>query len=93
MIHTHTLRVPLTDVDAVQVVWHGHYLRYFEVARTEMVRESGLTPQRLLAEGWLPVVSDYGIKCLRSVVYDEVIRIETVVEVTEAMDSPSAPTL
>lgn len=84
MKHTYTLRVPLTDVDAVQVVWHGHYLRYFELARTEMVRESGLTPARLLAEGWLPVVIDYRVECLRSVRYDEVVHIETEVEAPES---------
>ena len=27
------LKVPFHDVDTMQVVWHGHYLKYFEQAR------------------------------------------------------------
>lgn len=28
-----TLTVPFHDVDVMEVVWHGHYAKYFEIAR------------------------------------------------------------
>lgn len=35
-------RVPFHDVDAMRIVWHGHYLKYMDVARTELLRARGL---------------------------------------------------
>jgi acyl-CoA thioester hydrolase len=34
--------VPFHDVDALRVVWHGHYFKYFELARTRLLRSVGL---------------------------------------------------
>ncbi len=36
------LEVPFHDVDALQIVWHGHYYKYFEIARTQLLRSRGL---------------------------------------------------
>jgi acyl-CoA thioester hydrolase len=36
------LEVPFHDVDGLGVVWHGHYYKYFEVARTRLLRSVGL---------------------------------------------------
>jgi acyl-CoA thioester hydrolase len=35
-------RVPFHDVDSMQVVWHGNYVKYFELARTELEERLGL---------------------------------------------------
>ena len=32
------VEVPFHDVDAMQVVWHGHYFKYMEMARTALLR-------------------------------------------------------
>ena len=34
--------VPFHDVDAMRIVWHGHYYKYFELARTALLRSVGL---------------------------------------------------
>jgi acyl-CoA thioester hydrolase len=44
------LKVPYYDVDLMQVVWHGHYLKYFEIARQALFREYGLDLQRYMEE-------------------------------------------
>jgi acyl-CoA thioester hydrolase len=36
------LRVPFHDVDALGVVWHGHYAKYYEQASMNLLRECGL---------------------------------------------------
>jgi len=36
------LVVPFHDVDPMQVVWHGHYLKYFEIARARLFDQSGI---------------------------------------------------
>jgi acyl-CoA thioester hydrolase len=32
------LEVPFHDVDALNVVWHGHYYKYVEIGRTALLR-------------------------------------------------------
>jgi len=36
------LKVPYYDIDIMQIVWNGHYFKYFEVARQAFFRECGL---------------------------------------------------
>jgi acyl-CoA thioester hydrolase len=36
------LRVPFFDVDPMQVVWHGHYLKYFDITRQNYALQCGL---------------------------------------------------
>jgi acyl-CoA thioester hydrolase len=44
------LKVPYYDVDLMQVVWNGHYLKYFEVARQALFRECGVDLHRYMQE-------------------------------------------
>lgn len=46
------LLVPFHDVDALRVVWHGHYYKYMEVARTQLLRERGIDGPELHAMGY-----------------------------------------
>jgi acyl-CoA thioester hydrolase len=36
------MKVPYYDVDIMQIVWNGHYFKYFEVARQAFFKECGL---------------------------------------------------
>jgi len=45
-----TLKVPYYDVDLMQIVWHGNYLKYFEVARQALFREYGVDLQRYIED-------------------------------------------
>jgi acyl-CoA thioester hydrolase len=36
------MEVPFHDCDPLGIVWHGHYYKYLEVARTRMLRTLGL---------------------------------------------------
>jgi acyl-CoA thioester hydrolase len=54
----HRIRVPYADVDRMGFVYYANYLVYFEMARSEMLREAGLPYSELEKRGiWLPVVS------------------------------------
>jgi acyl-CoA thioester hydrolase len=41
-----TLKVPYYDVDLMQIVWHGNYLKYFEVARQALFKKYGVDMPR-----------------------------------------------
>ena len=40
--------VPFHDVDLTNRVWHGHYYKYLELARTALFRSSGLDDDALV---------------------------------------------
>ncbi|HRE87844.1 MAG TPA: acyl-CoA thioesterase [Myxococcota bacterium] len=50
------LEVPFHDVDALRIVWHGHYLKYFELARTALMRARGLDVADVIALGYRQLV-------------------------------------
>jgi acyl-CoA thioester hydrolase len=52
------IEVPFHDVDALRVVWHGHYYKYFEIARTALFRELGLDQTFYLDQGFALVVME-----------------------------------
>jgi acyl-CoA thioester hydrolase len=40
------IRVPFYDVDMLQIVWHGNYLKYFDLARQALFLNCGLDMPR-----------------------------------------------
>lgn len=48
------LEVPFADIDCQKIVWHGNYLRYFELARVRMFEKCDLFP--LIEEGLVDFV-------------------------------------
>jgi acyl-CoA thioester hydrolase len=50
------LEVPFHDVDGLQVVWHGHYYKYFELARTALFRLCKLDVPDMIELGYRMVV-------------------------------------
>lgn len=60
VIHEATveLEVPFHDVDGLGVVWHGHYLKYFEAARTKLLRGLGLDNGSVIGTRYQLMVSE-----------------------------------
>jgi len=57
---THTIRVPYAHTDQMRFVYYANYLVYFEMARSEMLREVGLPYAELEQRGiFLPVVESH----------------------------------
>lgn len=56
------LEVPFHDVDAVKIVWHGHYLKYMEIARTALLRSRGLEVQSVIDMGFGMLVMESKIR-------------------------------
>ncbi len=54
------LEIPFHDVDGMQIVWHGHYYKYFEIARTALFRTLQYDVDEMLESnyGW-PVVETH----------------------------------
>jgi acyl-CoA thioester hydrolase len=57
------------------VVYHAHYLNFFEHARTEMLRERGLTYRELEEGGVMMPVVDVAVQFRRPAFYDDLLTI------------------
>ena len=75
--HHSKIRVRFGETDKMGVVYHPNYLAYFEIGRTEMLREEGLTYSELEKKGGALVVAEAGVKYKKSVGYDEEVHIKT----------------
>ncbi|MGI6495694.1 MAG: acyl-CoA thioesterase [Kiritimatiellia bacterium] len=78
--HVTKLRVAYYDTDRMGVVWHGNYLKYFEIAREALLRAHGLPYSEIEKAGVMMPISDAQVRYLRPAVYDEILFVEAVVE-------------
>jgi acyl-CoA thioester hydrolase len=75
--HTARVRVRYADTDQMQIVWHGKYLEYFELARTELMRECGLPYAEMESVGvQLPLVEAH-CRYHAPARYDDVLLVES----------------
>jgi len=76
-LHRHPLRVYFEDTDAGGIVYHSCYLNFAERARTEMVRELGVSQQALLESGTAFAVRRAVVDYLRPARLDDRLVVET----------------
>ena len=77
--HEFSIRVRYADVDQMGYVYYGHYPRYYEIGRAELLRSIGYPYSKLEEEGVMCPVASMRIRYLRAPVYDERITIRTTV--------------
>lgn len=73
------IRIYYEDTDAGGVVYHANYLRYFERARTEYLRDRGVSVSALAAQGHILPVIRLEIDYRAPAVHDDLLLIETCV--------------
>lgn len=71
------IRIYYEDTDAGGVVYYANYLRYFERARTEYLRERGLSVGELAAQGSIFPVVRMEVDYRAPARHDDLLRIET----------------
>lgn len=76
-IHQTELRVRYADTDQGGVVYNSNYLIFFEVGRTEMMRELGVPYAQLEAEGTIMPVVEAHVSYKAPARYDDRLRIES----------------
>lgn len=79
-----TITVRFNEVDAYQVAWHGHYVAWMEIGRTNLARRFGLDPFQLTELGWLGPVVQIEVKYLRPARCHDTLVIRTTLEPAES---------
>ena len=72
VLHTDTeILVPFFDVDTMNVVWHGHYVKYLEVARCALLDKIGPNYTAMVASGFAWPVIDLQLRYVRGAVFGQ----------------------
>lgn len=71
------ITVRYAETDMMGIVYHGSYLPWFEIGRTTLLKEHGLSYRELEASGFLLPVLEVNVKYLRPALYDDVITVVT----------------
>lgn len=71
------VRVRYAETDQMSVVYHSNFFLYFEVARTESIRQLGFTYADMEKTGIIMPVVDVHAKFLRPALYDDLLTIKT----------------
>ncbi len=56
------IEVPFFDIDLMEIVWHGHYMKYFEVARCVLLDKIGYNYMQMRASGYIWPIVDMHIR-------------------------------
>jgi len=72
-----TIEVPFHDVDSMNVVWHGRYVKYLEVARCELLESFGYGYDAMRESGYAWPVVDMRLKYVKPARFKQVLVIES----------------
>lgn len=56
------IKIPFHDVDVMEVAWHGHYAKYFEIARCELLDSIAYNYSEMRDSGYAWPVIDMHIR-------------------------------
>lgn len=74
------IEVPFHDVDAMNVVWHGYYLKYFEIARCKLLDQFDYNYRQMQASGYLWPVIESHIKYVQGIQFQQKIRVRAILK-------------
>ena len=77
LISTTETRVCFNEVDSMQIVWHGHYVKYMEDGREDFGRKYGIGYMDIKAGGFMAPLVSISCQFRKPLAYGDVAVIET----------------
>ncbi|RJF97212.1 acyl-CoA thioesterase [Noviherbaspirillum saxi] len=69
------LQVQFYDLDPMQIVWHGNYVKYLEMARCALLEKIGYNYVQMKESGYLWPIIDMHLRYVRSAVFGQRIKL------------------
>jgi acyl-CoA thioester hydrolase len=69
------IEVPFHDVDVMKVAWHGHYVKYFEIARCALLDSIDYNYPQMEASGFAWPVIDLRVRYAQPLHFQQKIRV------------------
>ncbi len=73
------IKIPFHDVDMMRIAWHGHYVKYFEVARCELLDELEYDYISMVNSGYAWPVIDLHIRYAKPATFEKYIIVTSAV--------------
>ena len=71
--------IPFYDLDPMQVVWHGNYVKYMEMGRCDLLSDLGMTYDDMAAAGVAFPVVTLRVKYMRPCVFGQRVVVVTTI--------------
>ena len=89
MIVTETkIRVYYEDTDQMGVVYYGNYARYYEIGRTEMIRDLGFTYRQMEEMNIMLPARSLKINYMKPAHYDDLLIVRTIIDTIPKVKFP-----
>ena len=69
------IQIPFYDVDMMEIAWHGHYVKYLEVARCALLDRLGHNYLQMRDSGYGWPVIDLQIRYIRPLLFQQRVRV------------------
>ncbi|MDR2626327.1 MAG: acyl-CoA thioesterase [Zoogloeaceae bacterium] len=70
------LRIPFHDLDPLEICWHGHYVRYFELARVALLQSLNYDYPQMRESGYAWPVIELFIRYAQPLHYQQEIEVK-----------------
>lgn len=75
------LQVQFFDLDPMEIVWHGHYVKYLEQARCALLESIGYNYPDMKASGYMWPIIDMHLRYIGAATFGQIIKVRaTLVE-------------
>ncbi len=75
--HEYCIRVMYPDTDQMGTVHHSNYVKYYETARWELMRNIGLTYRSVEEAGYMLPVIRMNFRFIKTIHYDDILTVRT----------------
>jgi acyl-CoA thioester hydrolase len=73
------LQIPFHDLDPLNVVWHGNYAKYFEIARCALLDQIQYNYTQMRASGYMWPVIDLHSRFVKPLTFGQHIRVRAAI--------------
>lgn len=74
------LEIPFHDVDLLQVAWHGHYAKYFEIARGKLMDGLHYGYEEMRESGYAWPLIEFNVRYVSSALLGERVKVKCWIE-------------
>ena len=74
--HSIEVEIPFHDVDMMAVAWHGHYVRYIELARCALLEQIDYNYPQMDESGYFWPIIDLRLKYMAPLRFGQKVRVE-----------------
>ena len=75
--HVSTFKVAFFDVDSMEVMWHGNYVKYLEMARCELLDKLGYNYIAMKKDGYAFPIVKLDVKYVCPAFFNDTIKVTT----------------